>query len=192
MNTTMTPAQAAIPASTLALGMAALMAATRFHDVGSALHLVDASLAVFFLGGLHLRRSWLFGLFFAEAVLIDIVATTLAGTSDYCMTAAYPFLLPTYATMWLAGSAFARRSGVAWRNLGGLAALLVASTLVAYVISSGSFYLFSDYFAATAWQDYLASAIRYLPSYLTGTFTYVAVAVLAQLAAQSGFRRAGA
>ena len=35
-----------LPPTTIALGLAALMAGTRFHDVGSALHLVDASLAV--------------------------------------------------------------------------------------------------------------------------------------------------
>ena len=35
------------------------MVATRFHHLGSLIHLPDASMAVFFLGGLCLRRPLL-------------------------------------------------------------------------------------------------------------------------------------
>jgi hypothetical protein len=176
----------------VALGLAAIMAATRFHQIGSVLHLVDASLAVFFLGGLYLRRSLFFGLFLAEAALIDYVAITLAGTSDYCVTAAYVFLLPTYATMWWSGDWFARRYSFAWRNLAPLSVALVVSTLAAFMISSGSFYLFSDYFAEMSWQEYAARVAKYLPSYLASTFAYVAAAVSVHLFAQAGAGRAGA
>jgi hypothetical protein len=44
-----------------ASALAALRAATRFHHFGSAMYLPDASLAVFFLGGLYLRRALAFG-----------------------------------------------------------------------------------------------------------------------------------
>jgi hypothetical protein len=191
--TSFNPAANVLPASTLALGLAALMAATRFHDVGSMLHLVDASLAVFFLGGLYLRRGWLFAVFFVEAVVIDLVATTLAGTSDYCMTAAYPFLLPAYAAMWFPAAFFARRQAAGWQSGVILAGLLLASTLVAYAISDGSFYLFSGYFPSMSWEQYLASAVKYVPRYLSSTFAYVAVIVgCSQLLALAGDRRASA
>ena len=39
------------------VALATLMAATRFNHFGSAVSLPDASLAVFFLGGLYLSRS---------------------------------------------------------------------------------------------------------------------------------------
>ena len=176
----------------IALGIAAIMAATRFHQIGSVLHLVDASLAVFFLGGLYLRRAAFFGLFLVEAALIDYVAITVAGTSDYCVTAAYVFLLPTYATMWWSGDWFARRYSFSWRSLAPLSIALVASTLAAFMISSGSFYLFSEYFTEMSWQEYAARVAKYLPSYLASTFAYVAAAVSVQLFAQAGSHRAGA
>jgi hypothetical protein len=178
--------------ATIALGLAAIMAATRFHQIGSVLHLVDASLAVFFLGGLYLRRSAFFGLFLAEAALIDYIAITVAGTSDYCVTAAYVFLLPTYATMWWSGDWFARRYALSWRTLAPLSLIVIASTLAAFMISSGSFYLFSDYFTEMSWQEYASRVAKYLPSYLASTFAYIAAAASAQLFAQAGSRRAGA
>lgn len=187
------PAANPLPATTIALALAALMAATRFHNVGSMLHLVDASLAVFFLGGLYLRRGWLFALFFVEAVVIDLVATTLAGTSDYCMTAAYPFLLPTYAAMWFPAAYFARRQAAGWQSGAILAGLLLASTVVAFAISDGSFYLFSGYYPSMSWEQFLAGAVKYFPRYVSSTFAYVAVIVgCSQLLALAGDRRVGA
>lgn len=180
-----------LPPATIALGLAALMAGTRFHDVGSALHLVDASLAVFYLGGLYLRRNLAFGLFLAEAALIDYVAITLAGTSDYCVTPAYAFLLPTYAVMWFSGAAFAQRAEISGRTLAALSAVLLASTLVAFGISNGSFYAFSDYFPDMSWQQYWSSTLKYLPTYAGSTVAYVAAAVSAQIFARSGLGRAG-
>jgi len=86
-----------------------LMVATRFKHFGDALHLPDASMAVFFLGGLYLRRHLSFVLFVALAVLLDWVSIAYAGVSDFCVTAAYAFLPLAYAVLWYAGRGYASR-----------------------------------------------------------------------------------
>src|SRR4026209_2452433 len=81
---------------------AAMMVATRFHHFGDVLHLPDASMALFFLGGLYLRKHWQFVSFIALAVVIDWIAIEHAGVSDFCVTPAYSFLLPAYGVLWYA------------------------------------------------------------------------------------------
>ena len=48
------------PTLAIALLLAVGMAATRFRHFGSAIHLPDASLAIFFLAGFYLRASVFF------------------------------------------------------------------------------------------------------------------------------------
>ncbi|MDP3839272.1 MAG: hypothetical protein Q8Q54_10150, partial [Methylococcales bacterium] len=93
-----------LSAQTLTLPLIALMALTRFHHFGDAFSLPDASLAVFFLAGLvFARRWWLLGFLLLEAAVIDYVAITHFNVSAFCVSAAYVFLIPTYAVMWFAG-----------------------------------------------------------------------------------------
>jgi hypothetical protein len=107
----------------IALGLAALMAATRSHHFGSALHLPDASLAVFLLAGFLIASPVLFGVLLVEAGLIDYLAITQFGVSDYCVTQAYWFLIPTYAVLWYAGRFYARVHQNSLRGLGQFAGL---------------------------------------------------------------------
>lgn len=86
---------------------ALLMVATRFHHFGTALHLPDASMAVFFLAGLYLRRHLAFVGFMVLAVALDWAAISYAGVSDFCVTPAYSFLLPAYAALWYGGRWYA-------------------------------------------------------------------------------------
>jgi hypothetical protein len=83
--------------------LATLMLATRYHNFGSALHLPDASLAMFFLAGFYLRPAWLFPFYLLEAGLIYYLVIMLGGVSDWCVTPAYGFLIPTYACLWYGG-----------------------------------------------------------------------------------------
>src|SRR3970040_1549850 len=112
---------------TVLLGL--VMAATRFHHFGSAISLPDASLAIFFLAGFYLRSPLVFAGFLAEAALIDYVAITHGGVSDWCVSPAYVFLAPTYASLWFAGRWVAARQQQTWRTLVPLfAALAVGVT----------------------------------------------------------------
>ena len=94
--------------TTLATGasLALLLILTRGHHVASLEALPGASWAVFFLGGMVLRRALPFTVFIALAAGLDLASVTWGGTSNYCTSPAYPFLLPAYGCLWLAGRWF--------------------------------------------------------------------------------------
>lgn len=114
--------------SLLAMALLAIMAATRSHHFTSLLGPGDATLAVFFLGGLFLRRAGWLGLFLATAGVIDFLAVQ-GGTSAWCITPGYALLAPAYGALWLAG----RLSTGALDSAAGLlrgAGLLASAVLV--------------------------------------------------------------
>jgi hypothetical protein len=162
----------------LAIGviLVGAMAATRFNHFGSPLNLPDASLAVFFLAGLYLGRPIWFPIFVGEAGLMDW-ASIAGGVSDWCVTPAYGFLLPTYAALWLAGRWYRRHARVEWRTLMPLVSALGLGLVSAFAISNGSFYLFSGYFAELGWSDYVRGVIGYFPAYAGYTLVYTMIAL---------------
>jgi len=174
--------------------LAALMAATRFNHFGSSVSLADASLAVFFLAGLYLpgyARASLaaFALLIIEAGLIDYYATAAQGVSDWCMTPAYWFLIPTYGGLWLAGRWVAFRNSVKGGALEstGLPALGFAAwagSSFAFVFSNATFYLFSGRFAGMGWVDYASRIAEYYVSYVSFAMFYIGCAVAIQMAIQ--------
>lgn len=179
-------------APAIALGLASLMAATRFHHFGSLLHLPDASLAVFFLGGLALGHTALFAAFFAEAAIVDWLAIAYGGASGWCVTPAYVFLIPTYGSLWAAGRWCARRPREGWRDGVRIALALVLATCLAFGISNAGFYAFSGYFSELSAAEYALRVAKYLPSYLGATAAYVAAALAAAALARAGGPRAAA
>lgn len=167
----------------IALLLAILMAATRFHHFGSSIHLPDASWAVFLLGGFYLGRVGLLGCYLAEASLIDYASITVGGVSDWCVTPAYLFLIPTYLSLWLGGVWYARRHRRQWTSLGPLAAALLAAVSVAFLISNASFYLLSGYFPDMSWLEFASRVARYFPRYAANTAVYVLLAAGVHVAA---------
>jgi hypothetical protein len=155
--------------------LAVTMLATRFFHFGSEVNPPDASLAVFFLTGFYLRPLLFFPLFLVEAGLIDY-ATISGGVSDWCVSPAYLFLIPTYASLWLSGRWYAHRHTTAWRTMMPLTAALCAGTSVAFLISNSSFYLLSGYFDAMSPGEYVRQVAHYYPSYVAITVFYVALA----------------
>lgn len=164
----------------IACALAVLMAATRFHHFGSPIHLPDASLAVYFLGGLFLRRAALFGVYAAEAALVDFLAIAYGGVSDWCMTPAYAFLLPTYACMWWSGVWCAKRAPQSWLAYLRIAGMLLGATSLAFLVSNASFYAFSGYFPELTVAEYSARVAKYFPAYLASAVAYVAAAFAVQ------------
>lgn len=162
----------------IGLALAALMAATRMHHFGSPLHLPDASLAVFLLAGFFIASPLFFAGLLLEAGALDYVAITHLGVSDYCVTPAYWFLIPTYAVLWYAGRHYARIHQYGLRSLGIFAAISFAAVSVAFLISNGAFYVFSGYFAEMSMAEYVARLAQYYGPYLTGAVVYLVPAVL--------------
>lgn len=167
--------------------LAALMAATRFDHFGSAVSLPDASLAVFFLGGLYLARSArvsvaAFIALILEAGLIDFYATSVQGISDWCMTPAYWFLIPTYGSLWLVGSWFALRHSMEGKGLIVLALAAWAACSFAFMFSNAAFYLFSERFADMSATEYASRVAQYYGSYVSVALLYIACAVALHMA----------
>jgi hypothetical protein len=159
------------------LALLLLMAATRFHHEGTGSLLPDASLAVFFLAGLWQIKRWGVACLLAAAALIDAIAIQQWGVSDFCLTPAYAFLLPTYAVMVWGGAVCKGLSLTNVRRLGLLGGTLLAATSAAFAVSTSSFYLLSGLYASASLADYLTIFGGDVTSYVSITLLYSAVAV---------------
>ena len=115
----------------LAIVLAVVMLATRGHHVATLTHLPDASWAIFFMLGFYFRNRVLLPAFLALAALIDYVSITQFGTSAYCVTSAYVFLLPAYSALWLGGRWYAAHHSFQMNSLPLVAAAAVVSTACA-------------------------------------------------------------
>ncbi len=163
-------------------GLMLAIAATRFHHFGSAVSLPDASYAVFFLCGLYLARFTrvsmvVFIALLLEAGLVDYYATSVQGISDWCMTPAYWFLIPTYGSLWFAGRWFALRHSMEGKGLIGLALTAGAASSFAFMLSNAGFYLFSEHFNDMTAAEYASRVTQYYGSYVSVALLYVACAV---------------
>ena len=127
--------------------------------------------------GYSLMRWSLPALLF-EAGLIDYLAIHVGGVSDWCVSPAYWFLIPTYACLWYGGRWYAAHRRLSLRSLGLLCVTLFVTTSLAFLISNGSFYLFSERYATLDWAQYGARIAAYYPPYLLSAFAYVACAVV--------------
>jgi len=157
----------------LPIPLIALMVLTRFHHFGDALHLPDASLAVFFFAGFY-RKTIFFVFLIALAALIDTLAIA-NGTSSWCVSPAYVFLIPTYAVMWFTGSYCARFKSLTGTELALSIGLLTLATTAAFIISNGSFYLFSGRYDDLALSSYVAATAGYFLPYAGSALAYGAV-----------------
>jgi len=159
----------------LPIPLIALMVLTRFHHFGDVLHLPDASLAVFFFAGFY-RKKALLGFLLALAALIDFVAIE-NGTSSWCVSPAYVFLIPTYAVMWFAGRYCSTFKSMNIANLTKSVGLLALATSAAFAISNGSFYLFSGRYEDVSLAGYFVRVAQYYPFYVGAALIYVVAGV---------------
>lgn len=163
-----------------------LMAVTRGSHFGSSFALPDATLAVFLLAGFLLASlNWLSLLAFAflllEAGGVDYYAINVAGVSDWCVTPAYWFLIPAYASMWFGGRWFAARQQNTWRSLALFGVVSCLATTTAFLISNSSFFLLSGRYSDMSVAEYAGRVAQYYPSYLSGSLMYLALAAVAYL-----------
>ena len=168
--------------------LAAFMVVTRYHHFGDVLHLPDASMALFFLGGLFLsertRADHLrFEAFMVLAVVIDVISVGFAGVSDYCVTPSYAALLPAYAVLWYGGRMIASHHAVAPKPmLLTVATALVAATL-SFAISNGAFYWFGGRYENPHFAEYLARFLQWGPLFVRTTMLYIVAAMILQVVA---------
>jgi hypothetical protein len=154
------------------LALVSLMLATRVHHFGSAFSLPDASLIVFFLSGLFFNRLKLFIFLLAEAALIDYVVISQFNVSDFCVSPAYAALIPAYGAMWLAGDYCAKFKKLNRSEMYAQFVVLFLATTTAFLISNGSFFLFSGKTGEISLAHYLQGVNAYYPPYVSATLIY--------------------
>lgn len=159
---------------------ALLMIATRFNHFGDALHLPDASMALFFLGGIYLRRHLAFLAFVVLSVLVDWYSVSYAGVSDFCITIAYSFMPLAYAVLWYAGRLLAPRyNGSLASHALVFAGLLVSATL-SYAVSNGAFYWLGGRYAEPNMAQYVQRFAQWAPLFVRAAAGYVLTAQVVQ------------
>lgn len=155
---------------------------TRGHHFTSLQSLPSASWAVFFLAGVYLRSVWLLPGLFAFAWLLDFAGYTWGGASGFCLTPAYFFLLPAYASLWLAGRWYANQHSFSWRTFMPLSISLVVSAVICRAFSSGGFYLFSGHFEEKTWVEFSERFMKHFPHFFESLLFYVGIAIVVHIA----------
>lgn len=157
------------------------LALTRSHHFAAFNILPDASWAIFFIAGFYSASTVLFSLLFLAAVAADAVSITLGGVSASCISPAYFFLLPTYGILWLAGRWYAKRYQWQWTTLFTLAISVVVSSVLAELISSGSFYFLSGQFSDPQLNIFVDRLFLYFPQSLQAMLFYMLCALTAHV-----------
>jgi hypothetical protein len=173
MNMLSTDPLKLVRTETVALvALALLMIATRMEHFGGAMHLPDASLAVFALAGWAGARATAFVGLLALAAGIDYLAINVNGVAADCFTPAYPALAVAYGALFAFGRR-ARLRELSWA----LATGAVATLGLAFAISNLSFYQFSGLYADMPMRDYVAATWRYAPAYVGYGACYILLGV---------------
>ena len=159
---------------------AMVMIATRFNHFGDALHLPDASMALFFLGGLYLRKHLAFLGFVVLSVLIDWYSVSYAGVSDFCITVAYAFLPLAYAVLWYAGRLLAPRYNGSLASHGMVFAGIVVSATLSYAVSNGAFYWLGGRYTDPNMSQYLQRFAQWAPLFVRAAAGYVLASQVVQ------------
>lgn len=157
--------------------IAFFMLLTRGSHVLTHVSLPDASLALFLLGGMLLGRFVWFAAFFILATFIDFGAAAFDPSQGFCLTNGYWGLIPAYGAMWLGGMWLSKQQNAfAWLPY---TLVTMVTTLIAFVISTQTYYLFSGRFPANGVIESMQHGWEYLPSWMGFAAMYFAVIWLA-------------
>ena len=171
-----------------------LMAGTRFSHAGGAGLLPDATWAVFFIGGFSLAREWRWALatLLIAATAVDSLAIRYYGISNYCATLAYWFIVPGYSVLWLGGVWLRRHYRHVPLDLVRLAASLVLSVTVCFLITHTSFYWLAGRVEHPTIAEWWSVFTQWYGLFLGVPSAYVALATLLHIALTRRSRSAAA
>lgn len=161
----------------LAIALLVVLALTRVGHFGGAINLPDATLAVFFFGGLWLAGLEYFGVCMALAFGIDVYLAQTTTEAGWCLTPAYFGLIPSYGAMWLAGRWLGRTPELPVVRF---ATVSLGAVAVAFLISNATFWAFSGYFGSMPAADYAWTVSKYFLPYLTNAVLYLTLGWVAQ------------
>ncbi len=167
----------------IAAAIAFFMLLTRGSHVLTSVSLPDASIVLFLLGGLWLKRlNWFLALFLLAAV-IDFGAAALDPAQGFCLTDGYWGLIPAYGAMWLGGMWLSKQKD-AFSALPYVVVSMVSS-LIAFVVSTQTYYLFSGRFPAEGLVESMKHGWEYLPNWMGFAAMYFAVVWLSVVVLRS-------
>lgn len=167
----------------IAAGLTFFMLLTRGSHTLTPFSLPDASLVVFLLGGMLLKRWGWFAAFFVLGTVIDFGAAALDPVQGFCLTNGYWGLIPGYAAMWLGGLWLGKRHDAF--AIAPFAGVSMTGTFVAFVVSTQTYYLFSGRFPNNGLLDTLQHGWNYLPNWILVNAAYFAAVWLVVMAARS-------
>ena len=160
----------------IAATIAFFMLLTRGSHTLTPFSLPDASIVLFLLGGLYLRRALWFVTFFMLATIIDFGAAALDPVQGFCLTNGYWGLIPAYGVMWLGGHYLSKTTDTfATKNLVSYSLVSAFTSFVAFVVSTQTYYLFSGRFPAQGVIESMKYGWEYLPSWMGFSAMYFAI-----------------
>ena len=149
--------------------IAIFMTLTRGSHFLNSVSLPDASFALFLIGGLVLRNSKSFFSLLIFSVLIDLV--TLSFDNNYqisIINIGYIGLLISYGILWFAGCCISIK-----KNFLRFTSFSFLATLLAILISTQTFNLFSGRFPDMNIKQSIQIGWEYLPQSLLYTMAYL-------------------
>jgi hypothetical protein len=161
----------------LSIALVALILITRTNYSSAIIDTPDITLAAFFIAGMfilgsRLQSTLVFGILFGACVIADLLSFAA------CFTPAYVFLVPTYASLWFAGYLCREVDLVTVRGAVKVAAYFVIAVVVAYLISSYSFYYFSGRLSPSSALKYTQGLAHYFwHPYFSWAAAYTVLAV---------------
>ena len=160
----------------IAVAITFAMLLTRGSHVLTHVSLPDASLALFLLGGLLLKRWGWFVAFFGLATFIDFGAAALDPLQGFCLTNGYWGLIPSYAALWFGGLWLSKQTNP-FSPLR-FAAVSLGATFVAFVVSTQTYYLFSGRFPAEGLIEPMKHGWNYLPNWMAVNAAYFGLVLM--------------
>ena len=147
-----------------------VMLLTRGDHFLTSVSLPDASFALFLIGGLLLKKPKWFISLFAFSIAIDLVTLSMNSAYQIPINLGYLGLLPSYGIMWFIGSRIENtESFVKFMTFG------VLATLIAFIISTQTFNLFSGIITDISIKQSLQTGWEYLPQSLIYTMSYLVI-----------------
>ena len=155
-----------------------LMTLTRGSHLLSSISLPDASLVLFLIGGIYLKNIRFFIALFLLGLFIDFGAAALEPKLGFCLTKGYWGLIPAYASLWVCGYFLNKQKYL--QKLSIFIPYVSIAVVVAFLISTQTYYLFSGRFGSPSLAESLLHGWEYLPQYFLSSFIYIALFWLTQ------------
>ena len=160
------------------VSLAIVMFLTRGSHITTLYALPDASLALFLIGGIYLRQVKFFIALFLVGLFIDFGAAALDPKLGFCLTKGYWGLIPTYAVLWVCGFDLNQRERL--QKLSVFIPNVSIAIVLAFIISTQTYYLFSERFGNPNLLNSIFHGWEYFPQYFMASFCYIGLFWFAQ------------